>query len=352
MKISASLIVLFLLFSLLSSCIQEDADQCVNALDCFNGFVCVDGMCVDPNAGTGDKDSVQSDSDSAVTTDSDADQTVSDNQNDTAPDADGVQTDPDQIVDEEADEVPDPDTVVDCEPGFHFEAEGDDEDGDGKRGCVKNVTCIKEPCNGGVCTELEYTVSCKCTTGYAGRWCTDCDTNYLKSTVDSKCKPDCTIGTYNCTGTKECKVDPAKNEAGCGCKEFFLGTDCTLCDAAHFCSNHGSCSAATGSAVCTCDAAWSGNANCSACGQGYIVDGANCIQGCKYYCGASAGQMIDSALVTATSHGTCQIVSGSAKCICEAGWKDPALKGIIGIYIIPECSECDTANPPVGGCPE
>ena len=100
MKISASLIVLFLLFSLLSSCIQEEADQCVNALDCFNGFVCVDGMCVDPNAGTGDKDSVQSDSDSAVTPDSDADQTVSDGQTDDQDDAmtdtDIVQADPDQ----------------------------------------------------------------------------------------------------------------------------------------------------------------------------------------------------------------------------------------------------------------
>lgn len=357
MKISASLIVLFLLLSLLSSCIQEDADQCVNALDCFNGFVCVDGVCVDPNAGTGDKDSIQSDSDSAVAPDSDADQSVSDgqtdDQDDIVTDTDVVQADPDQTVsDDEADEVPDPDTAVDCEPGYHLEAEGDDENGDGQRGCVKNVTCITEPCNGGACTELEFTVSCKCTTGYAGRWCTDCDTNYLKSTVDSKCKPDCAIGTYNCTGTKECKVDPAKNEAGCGCKEFFLGTDCTLCDASHFCSNHGSCSAATGSAVCTCDAAWSGNATCSACGQGYIVDGGNCIKGCDYYCEATVGSVIDGYFVSATSYGTCQIISGNATCVCDAGWENPTLYGVIMGIIIPVCSQCDTDNPPVGGCPE
>ena len=335
----------------------------MNALDCFNGFVCVDGMCVDPNAGTGDKDSVQSDSDSAVTPDSDADQTVSDgqtdDQDDTVTDTDIVQADPDQIADDdEVDEVPDPDTVVDCEPGYHMEAEGDDENGDGQRGCVKNVTCIKEPCNGGVCTELEYTVSCKCTTGYAGRWCTDCDTNYLKSTVDNKCKPDCTIGTYNCTGTKECKADPAKNEAGCGCKEFFLGTDCTLCDAAHFCSSHGSCSAATGSAVCTCDAAWSGNANCSACGQGYLVDGANCVEGCTDYCGATAGSSYDiggtTYLVTATSYGSCQLSGGNATCVCADHWKTEStfVLPVPFPIIKPACSDCDTANPPVGGCPE
>lgn len=350
MKFLNSFAVLYLLCLLMVSCIQEEADECVNALDCFNGFVCVDGMCVDPNAHI-DEDLVENDT---IPFDNDTADVETDD--DPLFDLDNNDNDTDQTTsDDEIDEVPDPDTAIECDPGSHFEAEGDDEDGDGERGCVKNVTCISEPCNGGACTELEFTVSCKCTAGYAGRWCTDCDTGYLKSTVDEKCKPDCDHGTYSCTGTKECGVDTVKNEAGCVCKEFFSGTDCTLCDTAHFCSSHGTCSASTGSAVCTCDAAWSGNANCSTCGQGYIVDGANCIEGCTDYCGATVGTMFNiggtMSMVNATSYGDCQIKSGEATCVCDAGWETTSTI-VFPPIIKPACSDCDTDNPPVGGCPE
>ncbi|HNW83785.1 MAG TPA: hypothetical protein PKG52_12935, partial [bacterium] len=267
---------------------------------------------------------------------------------------------PDSIIPDEgadsgeidADENADVDNAVECDPGYHMEAEGDDENGDGIRGCVKNVTCITEPCNGGTCTELEFTVTCKCITGYAGRWCTDCDTGYLKSTVDDKCKADCTTGSYGCTGSKECVVDPVKNEAGCVCAEFFSGTECTTCDAAHFCNNHGTCAASGANAVCTCYDSWAGDASCSKCAAGYISYEGNCVEGCAYYCEATAGSFIGSSMVTATSYGTCQIVSGTATCVCDAGWENPTLYGNIGGFIIPVCSQCDTDNPPVGGCPE
>ncbi|HNW83586.1 MAG TPA: hypothetical protein PKG52_11925, partial [bacterium] len=242
-----SVIVLSLICLTIASCIQEDADECVNALDCVNGFICLDGVCVDPNSSTGDSDKTLVDNDTAVLLDNDIADT--ENDDDQLFDFDNNENDMDQttIPDDEVDEVPDPDTVVECEPGYHLEAEGDDENGDGNRGCVKNVTCISEPCNGGQCTELEFTVTCKCTTGY------------LKSTVDDKCKPDCDNGTYNCTGSKVCGVDPVKNEAGCLCAQYYSGTDCTICDATHFCSSHGTCSAPSGAPICSCTGNWTGN---------------------------------------------------------------------------------------------
>ncbi|HOB72603.1 MAG TPA: hypothetical protein PKM18_12540, partial [bacterium] len=173
--------------------------------------------------------------------------------------------------------------------------------------------------------------------------------------VDQKCKLDCDHGTYNCTGTKVCGVDPVKNEAGCVCKEYFSGTDCLSCDAAHFCSSHVTCAASGENAVCTCNEAWTGNASCSACTTGYLVDGANCIPGCTDYCGKSAGSLVDiggsTYMVNATSYGDCQIISGNATCVCDAGWKTTSTI-IFPPIIKPACSDCDTSNPPVGGCPE
>ena len=351
------LIVPVLLF-LATSCIQNDAG-CVNVTDCPEGYLCEEGTCVPSETGdsTGSHndnsvmDNVTVNDNTVVNDESAVDQNSQNDSDDNGlppQDTDAVSTD--ENFDETPDEIPD--DSVDCDAGWHFEDEGDDENGDGKYSCVENVACTSEPCNGGQCVDKGLTATCSCLTGYAGRWCADCDTGYLKSTVDEKCKPDCATGTYDCTGTKECGIDPGTNEAGCVCKENYSGTDCSVCDPTVFCNSHVVCYASTGSPVCTCDAMWSGDAICSTCTEGYLFEGGNCIEGCKYYCGATELQIIDSALVTATSYGTCQIISGEATCVCDAGWKDPFLKGLVGIYIIPECSECDTSNPPAGGCPE
>lgn len=351
MKFLNSLMVLYLFCLFLSSCIQEDPDECVNALDCFNGWICVDGMCVDPEGSADDKDSIKDDNDHSTDGQNDSDISIDlDQIQDGTNDSDDIFNDTDALFSDEddsekIDETPDVDTFVDCEPGYHLEAEDDDEDGDGKRGCVKNVTCITEPCNGGQCTELEFTVTCKCTTGYAGRWCTDCDTGYLKSTVDSKCKADCDHGTYNCTGSKVCGIDPVKNEAGCVCAEYYSGTDCTVCDAVHFCNAHGTCSAPSGAPICSCTGNWTGN-DCSQCLEGYIPIGGNCAEACDASCGQPGG------FINQESHGECVYTSGTGVCQCDAGWKDPI---VIFIPMVPECSECNKSSPPpeyaTNGCP-
>jgi len=337
------------LLFLVTSCIQEDKG-CVNVSDCPEGYICELGDCVLSetwdSSGSKNDDSITDNSivnDNAVVSDDSADNvTVNDdlpnNDEDTAPD-----------VDEQPDEQPD--DGPECEAGWHMEDEGDDENASGDRDCAKNVICNNNPCNqNGKCTETEWSATCECYEGYDGRWCEICASGYLLSTVDDKCKADCATGDHGCTGTKECGVDPGTNEAGCVCKENYSGTDCTICDSAVFCNSHGACYASTGSPVCTCEAAWNGDATCSTCAEGYLLESGNCIEGCTDYCGYSMG-IVSAGLVLADSNGSCEIVSGEAKCVCDSGWKSTITYNIGG-QIKPPCSDCDTDNPPAGGCPE
>lgn len=347
------LLIILVFFLTLSSCIQED-EGCVNITDCPPGHNCVDGLCI-PNEtwdGTSQNDTssipdISNGDDSSNLNDDSQDKTENDD-NSFPPQDEDNSADDAENNDESPDEVPD---EADCDPGWHLEEEGDDENGNGKRDCAQNVTCISEPCNGnGTCTETEWSVTCACYDGYDGRWCEECTTGYLLSTVDSTCKADCDTGDYGCTGSKECKVDSATNEAGCDCKEGFSGTDCTQCDPVVYCNSHGTCFAGSGSPVCTCDEAWSGDPNCNSCGDGYLQDGANCIEGCKNYCGHSMG-IVSEGLILADSNGSCQINSGSAECVCDPGW-ETVITYTLGGQIKPPCSDCDTDNPPAGGCPE
>lgn len=324
-------LIAFTVFSFVYiSCIQEEEYECVNAFDCPEGFFCVDRVCVPP----------ESIADENSTNDS------SEIKDDVKPDDTSTEADPEDSDDidngngnaiEDADEVPD--ESVACDPGYHMEIDGDDENDDGEYSCVKNVACNPDPCNGGQCADKGLTATCKCLTGYAGRWCTDCDEGYLKSTVDEKCKPDCAHHDYGCTGAKECKVDPVKNEAGCICAEHYSGIDCTICDGAHFCNNHGMCSAPGGAPICSCSSNWTGN-NCFQCADGYIfqMSISDCIKNCTTTCG------------NLFSNGNCQFTGTKMDCVCDPGWTSPP--AIFITSITPECSVCDTANPPAGGCPE
>jgi len=339
--------LLIVLMLLINSCITDEAG-CVNVTDCPEGYLCDEGTCVPSetwdSTGSQNDNSVIVNDDTVVNDESTVDQNSQNDDNDILPhDSDNVSQD------ETPDEVPD--DSVDCDPGWHLEDEGDDENASGSRDCAQNVICTNFPCNqNGTCTETEWSATCECYDGYAGRWCEACDTGYLLSTVDSKCKADCATGTYDCTGTKECGIDPTTNEAGCVCKVNYSGTDCVVCDSAVFCNSHGTCYASTGSPVCTCDVAWSGDAVCSTCADGYLFEGGNCIEGCTNYCGHSMG-LVSGGLVLADSNGSCEIVSGEAKCVCEPGWKSTITYNLGG-QIKPPCSDCDTSNPPVGGCPE
>lgn len=381
MKI-ARVLFIFALFSLFSvSCIQEEADECITALDCPDGFMCLDGMCFPPeslvdnnstgdnstfpdstakndavNTSDSDEGSISDDSDILTETDSDIQVNPNDDDNDEIPD-DGAVCTPDtcsgfgtcEVVDGKAvctcDEFHKGDDCSDCVPGYHMETDDDDENGDGKFSCVKNVACTPDPCNGGGCEDKDMTVTCTCLSGYTGRWCTECDTGYLKSTVDQKCKPDCDNYDYECSGSETCGVDPIKNEAGCVCAEYYSGSGCTTCDGAHFCNSHGTCSAPSGAPICSCTGNWTGN-DCSTCADNYIPYNNMCVEDCDPSCGQPGG------FINQESHGECVYTSGSGVCQCDAGWKDPI---VMFLPMVPECSECNKSSPPpeysTNGCP-
>lgn len=332
--------LLIVLVLLINSCITEDGG-CVNFTDCPEGYFCEDGVCVpsesrDEKVSQNDNNVVDNVVDNVVVDD---DTTVNDeNAVDQNEDNDIFSQDDDKVSqDEDPDENPDEST--ECPPGWHFEEEGDDENGDGKYTCVQNVACSSEPCNGGQCTDKGMTATCVCLTGYAGRWCEDCDEGYLKSTVDGKCKPDCENHDYGCTGSKACDIDPSTNEAGCVCAQHYFGADCTMCDGAHFCSNRGTCSAPSGAPICSCTGNWTGN-DCSQCSiaDGYIIQEGNCIKNCNVTCG------------NLLSNGSCEFTGTKMECVCESGWLSPP--AFLITALTPECSVCDTDNPPAGGCPE
>ena len=381
-------ILIFSVLFLFSSCIVQDADECVNALDCPACNLCVDGICVsgepvdnsqNQNDGisVSDNSNTQTDTVTSDESSTENDIEIADNKiDDGNTDNDQSQNDTDLIVDnsENPDDVVDTcgtetcsghgtckevggETVCECDegykgddcsectPGYHLEDVGDDENGSGERDCAKNVICTSDPCNHGTCVETEWSVTCTCNDGYQGRWCDECKAGYLLSTVDDVCKPDCATGDYGCTGSKECEVNSTTNEAGCVCKEGFSGTDCTVCDSATYCNSHGTCSASGGTPTCVCNEEYTGS-DCSACAEDYIADGGICIEGCNASCGQAEG------FINEESHGECQVSGGSAECQCDSGWKDPM---IMILPMVPECSECVKGSPPpeysTNGCP-
>lgn len=371
MKVMKMVIALAGFLFIFTACIQEEKDECITAFDCPAGFFCIDGFCI-PSESSADEDSALKNDDAEKPDGSKDDGTQTKDDDDETKDSDSEKDDsslPDidteqngvckedtcngfgtcEEVDGKAkctcDEFHKGDDCSDCIPGYHMEAADDDENGDGKFSCVKNVACIPDPCNGGQCTDKDMTVTCKCLTGYAGRWCTDCDTGYLKSTVDQKCKPDCATGSYSCTGNKTCGINAVTNEAECVCAQYYSGTDCSICDATHFCSSHGTCSAPSGAPICSCTGNWTGN-NCSQCLDGYVPYNGNCAKNCDPSCGQSES------LFNQASHGSCDLSIGDGKCKCDPGWKNPI---IMVIPMVPECSECNKSSPPpeysTNGCP-
>ena len=215
MKVMKMVIALAGFLFIFTACIQEEKDECITAFDCPDGFFCIDGFCI-PSESSADEDSTLKNDDAEKPDGSKDDGTQTKDDDDETEDSDNPEKDDFSVPDSDTeqngvckedtcsgfgtceevdgkakctcDEFHKGDDCSDCIPGYHMEAADDDENGDGKFSCVKNVACIPDPCNGGQCTDKDMTVTCKCLTGYTGRWCTDCDTGYLKSTVDQKCK--------------------------------------------------------------------------------------------------------------------------------------------------------------------
>jgi hypothetical protein len=98
------------------------------------------------------------------------------------------------------------------------------------------------PCSGhGSCDDSSGSIVCTCDTGYTGAACDSCAVGY--SEVDGLCEED--------TQNDQCP-DPDP------------------------CAPHGTCDDSSGSVVCECDAAYSGE-SCDQCAPGYIIDNGECV---------------------------------------------------------------------------
>lgn len=126
---------------------------------------------------------------------------------------------------------------------------------------------------------------CTCATGYTGANCDACAAGFQDKDGDKVCKGACTATTCSSHGT----CADTTGTAVCTCDAEYTGGDCSTCAAgfqdkdndkvckpacaAATCNSHGTCADATGTAVCTCTGNFTG-ATCNACKPGF--EGANC----------------------------------------------------------------------------
>ena len=223
------------------------------------------------------------------------------------------------------------------------------QDNDLNNTCTANCTTANLTCTGGTCSDANGTAHCTCT-----------DTNYQDNDNNGTCLPTCATAGLTCSNGS---CEDSSGTATCVCNTGYANPpNCTDCATdfhkdgvncvpnvtcpVNYCNGHGTCSDATGSPVCSCNAGYA-LPQCATCADGYQDSDTNgtCLEDCDDSCGQAGG------LFATESHGSCQYSGGNASCVCEAGWENPIL---IWPPMSPECSSCDTSNPPAAypyGCP-
>lgn len=167
-------------------------------------------------------------------------------------------------------------------------------------GCVLSDSCAPSSCSfSGTCAVDAGSITCACTTGYAGARCDQCATGYHRA-VDFTCVVDETCATAShCSANGTCRELNA--ETVCDCANGYAGVNCetcapgfhgapigdggTRCDLdtscrPETCRFHGTCSEDAGVTRCDCQTGYLGT-NCetnvddcanSACNTGRCVD--------------------------------------------------------------------------------
>ncbi len=199
-----------------------------------------------------------------------------------------------------------------CQAGY--------QDNDGNGTCLPD--CSAQDCSGhGTCDDSSGMAVCSCNLGYTGVACETCDTGYQDNDGDGTCLPDCS--GQECSGHGTC--DDFSGAAVCFCDVGYTGTVCDICQAGYQdsdgngtclpdcslagldCGLHETCDDSLGTAVCVCDAGYTG-AMCDTCDTGYQDNDGNgtCLPDCSTQ--------------NCSGHGTCDDSSGTAVCGCDAGW--------------------------------
>ena len=197
-----------------------------------------------------------------------------------------------------------------------------DDDGVCEPGCgVAVIDCGDH----GFCIDSSGQVECRCATGHAGETCDECAEGYQDNDEDGACQLGCDLFGGACGVHGHC--DDSTGAAICVCDEGHTGDDCLTCadgyqdndddgacrpdcaTAALDCGDHGACQDGTGLSVCACDDGYAGE-SCDVCAAGYQDndDDGLCAPDC-----ASAG-------LACGAHAHCEDDSGTAACICDAGY--------------------------------
>lgn len=146
------------------------------------------------------------------------------------------------------------------------------------------IPCTNTSCSGnGTCDDSSGAPVCTCDPGYTTTDCSACDLDYQDNDGDGVCELAC--DTSSCSGNGTC--DDSSGTTVCTCDTGYTSSDCADCDtgfqdddadgtcepqcAVDACAPHGTCSTATGTAVCTCDAPYTGD-DCTLCAPAALLD--------------------------------------------------------------------------------
>jgi hypothetical protein len=150
--------------------------------------------------------------------------------------------------------------------------------------CVANSTasCSLDCGARGVCVLADGGSRCQCLGGYSGAQCDACPAGQQDKDDNGTCTPDCSSLTCLNSGT----CSDTTGTATCSCDGGFAGSVCAQCAPGYqdndrdgfcnpscalaglTCSNGGHCADSSGSAACVCAAGYTGP-SCAACATGY-----------------------------------------------------------------------------------
>lgn len=231
------------------------------------------------------------------------------------------------------------------------------QDNDQNGACLPACSTAGLDCGHGQCADTTGKAACVCETGYEGNTCKACVAGYQDLDEDGTCSPTCDTANLACVfgkcsdsdGTADCFCDDT--HAGTLCAECKAGLQdkdsngsCTAdCSTANLTCNKGTCADTTGTALCVCDAGYKGE-TCTACNTGWQDNDADGI--CEFDCASAA---LD------CGEGACSDSTGQALCVCNQGYQDNDKNGKctagcgVAQLSCPEGETCNDASG-VAGC--